>query len=313
VSASAVTPPLKGSIHGGAASLRTLGDKVVITGAGGFVGQRLRLALPGARLLDRKTHRLDAPASLAELVRGAEVVVHLAGENAGSGYAPPLERLLRSNVLSTAGLLEALQESGVRAPVVVLLSTIHVYGRRDNYAEGTPTTPVSFYGFTKLAQEVLLREAAERGAIRALVLRASNIYGPGCRPYYNSAVATFCDRIRRGETIELMGSGRSQADLVYVDDVVRVIERSLSLSTAPVEVYNTSSGTSVEMARVVEVLGRVAGVTPKVRLTDDPPQVFTVPNDRLRAAMPELAFTPLEDGLRESYAASAAIHAERPA
>jgi nucleoside-diphosphate-sugar epimerase len=291
----------------GVRSLSALADSVVITGADGFVGKRLRRTLPRARVLDRAVHRLDDAASLAELVRGAEVVVHLAGENAGSGYVPQLDRLLRSNVLSTAGLIDSLARHASSRPLVVLLSTIHVYGRRDDYSEDAPTTPISFYGFTKLAQEVLLREAAERGLIRGLVLRASNIYGPGCRPYYNSAVATFCDRIRKHETIELMGSGKSQADLIYVDDVVRMIDRAVELTSAPFNVYNASSGVSVEMARVVELLGSVSGRRPDVKLKNDPPMMFQVPNARLRAVLPSLSFTPLKDGLRESWDASAAF------
>lgn len=274
---------------------------VVITGHAGFIGKRLHSRLPGARTLDRKVHHLSEPASLSSVLASARVIFHFAAVNAGSGYSPPNEDLARNNVLATYGLLQGIKRFAAPRPLVVLLSSLHVYRKCDQYSEASELAPASYYGLTKLVQELLLREAAQSQAINALIFRASNVYGPGCRPNYNSAVATFCYRILTNSPIELWGNGKSQADLIFVDDVVDILSRSLELQKPGCVIYNLSSGESISVKEIVESLSRISGSSPVIRLVDTTPLKFTVDNSQLSAALDGFQFTDIETGLLETF------------
>ena len=276
---------------------------VVITGHAGFIGKRLHSRLPGARTLDRQVHHLDEPTSLSSVLASARVIFHFAGVNAGSGYNPPNEVLARNNVLATYGLLQGIKRFAALRPLVVLLSSLHVYRKCDRYSESSELTPASYYGLTKLVQELLLQEAAQSKAINALIFRVSNVYGPGCRPNYNSAVATFCYRILTNSPIELWGNGKSQADLIFVDDVVEILLRSLELQKPGCTTYNLSSGKSIPVKEIIELLSRISGRSPVVRLLDTAPLEFTVDNSRLLAALDGFQFTDIETGLLETFRA----------
>ena len=282
-------------------NLLDLGNNVLITGHEGFIGTHLLECLPNAGIIDRKKQQLFFPETIKCLIKNVRVIFHLAGVSTGSGYSPPNEYLVRNNVLATRGLIRAIRQYCTFPPLVILLSSIHVYKKSVCYTEATELTPLSFYGLTKLTQELLLQTAAESQNLQSIVLRTANVYGPGCRPNYNSAVATFCLRLKNHQPIELMGNGTSQVDLVYVKDVVKVLLRIFELSKPPMCVYNLSSGISTPVIEVVEHLAKVADSKPIVRLTDTPPIKFTVDNSQLLAILNGFDFTSLDVGLAETF------------
>ncbi|MDA1082724.1 MAG: NAD(P)-dependent oxidoreductase [Gemmatimonadetes bacterium] len=279
-------------------------NQVVVTGHRGFIGRHLMRRLPNARACDRDVHRLDVPESLASLLADANVIVHLAGLSAGSGFMPANEDLVRANVHTTRGLLQGIKRFARPDALVVLLSTIHVYRRVDRYDESTELAPASYYGLTKLTQELLVEEAALAG-LRAVILRAGNVYGPGSQPNYNSAVATFCDRIKRDLPIELMGGGRSQANLLYVTDLVDIVMRAPELASRQATFYNVSAGASVDVRDIVGELARCSGREVDVRVAETPPVRFEIDNSRLLGALGGYEFTSLRDGLSVTYRAQA--------
>ena len=287
--------------------LGQLSEQVAITGANGFIGRILHARLPDARVLNRAVHSLMGPASLESLLGGVRVIFHLAGVNAGSGYTPSQESMTQNNVLATWNLIEGIRRYAAPRPLVVLISSIHVYAKNTmRFTERSELGPSSYYGLTKLMQELLVRQAARGSALECVVFRAANVYGPGCRPYYNSAVATFCAKLRLGETLDLFGNGRSQVDLVYLDDVVSILLRAPELSGFDDPVFNLSSGQSVDVSEVVAVLGEVAGITPLVRMVDTPPVRFVVENAKLLSALGPIQFTDLRSGLRQTFEGTSA-------
>ncbi len=282
-------------------NLRDLGNHVLITGHQGFIGTHLLECLPNAGTIDRKIQQLFSPETLRPLLKRVRVIFHLAGVSAGSGYSPPNESLVRNNVLATQGLIRAIQQYCSSPPLVILLSSIHVYRKSLCYTEATELAPPLFYGLTKLTQELLLQTAAESQKLQSIVLRTANVYGPGCRPNYNSAVATFCLRLKNQQLIELMGNGTSQVDLIYVRDVVKILLRMGEFTKTPACVYNLSSGVSTPVMEVVEHLAEVAGTKPIVKLIDTQPIKFTVDNSQLLTMLNGFDFTPLDVGLAETY------------
>lgn len=175
---------------------------VVVTGARGFVGRNLSVALQsceGVRVtefdLGDDPHELDA--ALAQ----ANVVFHLAGVNRPQTEAEFAE----GNARFTEQVCESLARSSSRAKVV-LTSSIQV--ELENA-----------YGKSKLAAETALRNYAEATGAPAVVYRLRNLFGKWCKPNYNSVTATFCHNIAHELPISI--SDRSRVlSLTYVDDVI---------------------------------------------------------------------------------------------
>lgn len=191
--------------------------KILVTGAGGFVGRNLVANLQAIK--DGKNHTVclpidqiftfdvDTPLEKLELFcREADFVFHLAGVNRPEN---PVE-FQEGNVQFASTLLETLKKHQNKCPV--LLSSSVQASLQGRYAG-------SAYGRSKLtAEEVFFQYAEETGA-PVYVYRFPNLFGKWCRPNYNSAVATFCYNMARGLAVQV--NDRSTAlELLYIDDLL---------------------------------------------------------------------------------------------
>ncbi|WP_222565215.1 UDP-2-acetamido-2,6-beta-L-arabino-hexul-4-ose reductase [Novilysobacter antarcticus] len=211
--------------------------KILITGADGFIGKNLRVALSEHSDMEvLAVTRATSKAEFAEAIGEADAVIHLAGVNRPGD---PAEFAICNTGLS-AWLCDVLCDAGRAVPIAFASST---QAERD--------TP---YGTSKrAAEELLLRYGREAGAPVA-IYRLPNVFGKWCRPNYNSVVATFCHNIARGFPIRIDDPAAPMA-LVYIDDVVAELVRFLSTppdnsgfsEVSPV--YNSTVG---ELARQIE-------------------------------------------------------------
>ena len=180
--------------------------KILVTGAGGFVGKNLCVSLP-----EHELYRYDVdtdPSLLDVYCRDADFVFHLAGVNRPEN---PKE-FMEGNFGFTSTLLETLKKHGNICPIVLSSSTHAVL---DNP-----------YGRSKLAGENLLKSyGAETGA-KVIIYRFPNLFGKWCRPNYNSAVATFCYNIARSLPITISDQN-IELTLAYIDDVIDEFKRAL--------------------------------------------------------------------------------------
>jgi UDP-2-acetamido-2,6-beta-L-arabino-hexul-4-ose reductase len=181
--------------------------KAVVTGAKGFIGRNLVVALRRARVDVAEIDVDSAPDALCAAVCGAAVVFHLAGVN-----RPEDEReFLTGNVGSLDALFAALDQlratGAPSAPPLVVLSS-STQANHDNP-----------YGRSKLAAEQALEAFAARTGTSAVIYRLPGVFGKWCRPDYNSVVATFCHHIARDQPIAISDPARV-VELVHIDDVV---------------------------------------------------------------------------------------------
>ena len=180
---------------------------VVVTGANGFVGRNLVVALRRASV-DAAQIDIDSPPdALLAGARGADVVFHLAGTNRPEHES----EFVTGNVGSLAPLFAALDtlpaaDGPAVRPLIVLSSSTQA--NHDNP-----------YGLSKLAAEHVLEAYAARSGTPAVIYRLPGVFGKWCRPNYNSVVATFCHNIARGLPITISDPTRV-VELVHVDDVV---------------------------------------------------------------------------------------------
>jgi UDP-2-acetamido-2,6-beta-L-arabino-hexul-4-ose reductase len=212
--------------------------KVLVTGARGFIGKNLVVAL---RRADVKVTEVDVESSPGEIDAGvsdAQVVFHLAGVN-----RPKDETEFKAgNVGSLEAILAAAERSASK-PLVVLSSSTQA-------AMDNP------YGKSKLAAEKTLESYAGRTGASVVIYRFPGVFGKWCRPAYNSVVATFCDSIAHDRPIEISDPSR-EIELVYVDDVVAQLLTHLAPATSGVtrgEVRPVFRITLGELAQRIQAL-----------------------------------------------------------
>ena len=216
--------------------------KVLVSGADGFIGKNLCVAL--GELGDVQVlpiTRATSAAQLASAVSEADAVIHLAGVNRPSDPA----EFASGNAGFTTQLCELLAATGRAIPVALASS---IQADRDNP-----------YGRSKRAAEAALQAYATSSGAGVGLYRLANVFGKWSRPDYNSAVATFCHKIARGLPIRI-DNPDAVVQLVYIDDVVAELLRflrdppqsALFLDAWPV--YTIAVG---DLVRQIEAFGEV--------------------------------------------------------
>jgi UDP-2-acetamido-2,6-beta-L-arabino-hexul-4-ose reductase len=196
--------------------------KILVTGANGFVGRNLCSVLSCRE--DVILLRFDLHNTLAELhaaLDQADVIFHLAGVNRPKD---PKE-FETGNTGFTQDICKYLMEKG-RKPLLVITSSAqaaldNAYGISKRQAEDA----VAAYAAYCLSESKI--QNSESTISRSCIYRLPNIFGKGCRPNYNSAVATFCHNIARDLDIKV-NDPNAEMKLVYIDDVVDEFVRALA-------------------------------------------------------------------------------------
>lgn len=284
----------------------TASPRIIITGAKGFIGTKLKSYFNSngqpISLLTRDEHSLFETSSLKDLLVDADIIYHLAGRTAGSGHNPGRSTLLRNNIEATFNLLNAIKEFCKKPPLLINMSSIHVYDKSvSEVTEDSKLEPSNIYGITKLSQEYLIRQATKNGLIRSVIFRASNIYGGGHRPYHNSAISTFCHNIKKNLAIDLYARGKATIDLIYIDDVIDVLANISEIEKHNGNIYNLASGQTVTIEEIIDILKKISGQKIKTNLIDGEKHSFRIITKKLADAYPNYKNFNLYDGLEKTY------------
>lgn len=212
--------------------------RVAVTGANGFVGKNLLVRLGEAGFADvmpitRQTSEADFAAALGS----ADVVFHLAGANRPTDEA----EFWIGNRDLVGDICDAI-EAGAKKPLFI-------------HAGSAKAGEPGPYGESKLAGEELLCARAQEIGFVAAVYRLPNIFGKWAKPNYNSAVATFCHNVARGEPIEVRDPA-APLSLLYVDDLIDAWLELLSDPPARTERYEAGT---VYRSTVGEVADTIKG------------------------------------------------------
>ncbi len=284
-----------------------MSGRALVTGAGGFVGRHLvaRLGADGWSVtgLTRADVDLADPVAAAAAVRAADpdVVFSLA---AGRAKATPAERAATVAVNTSPWLADALSDR-CRAVVRLGSSTEYAAGPAP-LDEDAPLRPRGFFGATKAAGSLLLQAAAAERGVRAAVLRAFQVYGPGDHP--TRLVPVVLDAARTGATVPLPAAV-SRRDWVWVGDVVDACVRAaLADDLAPGAVLNIGTGVQTSVEDLVAAAERVTGRPIATAAGAHPGRGWDTAHWVCdpRAARTALGWTPtvdLADGLGRTWAA----------
>jgi len=171
--------------------------RIGITGWRGFIGSHLRERIENPVLFQGDMRDLN---QVKRFVKQCDRIYHIAGKNRDNEGD-----ILFNNVLSTGNLVLACKLQKV-SPEIILLSSTQ-----------TEWNPDSEYGLTKLIEEKIV-EQAEKWCI----FRLPNVYGPRCKPFYNSVVATFCFQIAHGKEV-MMKNPSDTREFISVDKLIECL------------------------------------------------------------------------------------------
>jgi UDP-glucose 4-epimerase len=291
--------------------------KILITGAGGFLGRHLVAEL-GPRhdlvALTRRTRPPELEASArwvtcdlreldaSVLPKRVDAVIHLAQSSRYREFPEGAEDMFAVNVSSTFALLEYARAASASA--FALASTGGIYGRaRTPVRETDRPRPTSFYFRSKLAAEALLDGYA--GEFRTLAFRFFFIYGPGQQ---RMLIPTLAGQVAAREEVVIEGDPGLRINPIYVGDAARVFEPALRTSAAGT--FNVAGDEQVTITDLVELVGDAVGERPRVRHEAASAEGDLVADvARMRDQLGVRAQVPLAEGLRLLVAQMPAISA----
>ena len=218
-------------------------------------------------------------------------------------------------------VLEGCRHNGCRH--LVYASSSSVYGANTRLPFRTSDNvdhPLSLYGASKKANELMAHSYAHLFKLPATGLRFFTVYGPWGRP--DMAMWLFTAAIRAGKPIKLFNQGNMRRDFTYIDDVVQAVVRLIdrpaeadpdwsgatpdpSRSSAPWRVYNIGNNSPVDIPEVVKILEAAIGKKAIRELLPmqpgDVPATFADVDDLMR----DVGFkpsTPIADGIAQFVA-----------
>ncbi|MGH2718627.1 MAG: GDP-mannose 4,6-dehydratase [Actinomycetota bacterium] len=300
--------------------------RILVTGAGGFVGQFLLAELLAAgHDVSAASHApWEAPPGVAtqvfdireagavtEAVGRAEpdAVIHLAAQASPRLSWQFPDDTYAINVTGTSHLLEALVARPETRVLLVGSAQEYGFGRQDRAILETDTLqPRSPYGVSKVAQELVGALYRQQYGMPVLVARPFNHTGPGQSTEY--AVGAFSAQlvaIERGDQPPVMKVGWLQArrDFLDVRDVV-VAYRLLAERGTSGEVYNVASGNAERIGGLLDILLHAAGLDGKVEVTAEreprpgDPEVLVGDASKLREGLGWAPAIPLPVSLAET-------------
>ena len=195
-----------------------------------------------------------------------DVVVHLA---AMAGVRPSIENPIlyqEVNCMGTQNILETMKKYGIKN--LVMASSSSVYGntkevpfREDMIVDFA----ISPYAATKKANEVMTHVYYKLQNFNVIMLRFFTVFGPRQRP--DLAINKFTRLMLNDEEIPMFGDGETSRDYTYIDDIVDGIKRSCDYVINNNDVYeiiNLGNSSPVTLKEMINIIGEVVGVTPKI-------------------------------------------------
>ncbi len=307
--------------------------RIVVTGAGGFIGHHLvtRLKHDGhhVRGVDIKLPEfgetdaddfqlldLRDPENCRTATADMDEVYALAADMGGMGFiSKHHSQILHNNILISTNTLEAARTSGVKRYLYTSSACIYPEYLQEtedvtplSEDDAYPAQPQDAYGWEKLVTERLCMHYAEEYPIETRTVRFHNIFGPlgtweGGR---EKAPAAMCRKVAIAKLtgkheVEIWGDGEQTRSFCYIDDCVEGLVRLMDSDYG--QPLNLGQDRLISINQLVDMVADAAGIAVERKHIDGPQGVRgrNSNNDRLREVLGWEPSISLEDGLGRTY------------
>lgn len=310
--------------------------KVVVCGAGGFIGGHLvkQLLADGVDVVkavdikpldewhqvskDVENLKLDLKekGSCYKAAKGADIVFQLAADMGGMGFIENNKALCMLSVLINTHMLMAARDSGVQRFFYSSSACVYNGDKQKSAAviplkesDAYPALPEDGYGWEKLFSERMCRHFEEDFGLECRVARFHNVYGPfgtwdGGR---EKAPAAICRKVIEAKQsgrheIEIWGDGNQTRSFMYIDDCLHGIQEIVKSDIH--EPINLGSDELVTINQLVDIVEGIGGVTLKRSYKLNAPKGVNGRNSDNTKILEYLGWEPsirLRDGLEKTY------------
>ena len=269
--------------------------KILITGAGGFVGRFLfesflakgnhvvatyRNTKPCISDISSagisKVVRIDLSESLRDL-EPVDVVIHTAAVHPNSRPTPTIDDYLRSNILGTRSLAD--YAKATRPRLFIYLSTISVYGEIgvSELDENAPLNKPDMYGSTKYMGELLLREQVSH--FSSICIRLPGVVGAG---YFTPWVGSVLRKASRNEPISIYNPSSMFNNVVDLPELWRFISWIIDRGFAGFDFVNLAAAEPIRIREVIELIVSLTGSKSRIQEQDTDKQSFSIKLDKIK-------------------------------
>ncbi|MDF1809495.1 MAG: GDP-mannose 4,6-dehydratase [Phycisphaerales bacterium] len=268
-------------------------ERIVVTGAAGFIGSHLCRALlaQGASVVgvdnfdpyysrERKDLNLDTisksdranrfefyeidvcdQSAITDVLKAQDTtgIVHLAAK---AGVRPSIADPVgysKANVLGTQSVLSAATEHGCKRVICASSSSVYGNNKKVPFSETDPVNhPISPYAATKVSCELIAHAHHHITKLPVAMLRFFTVFGPGQRP--DLAMSLFLSKISEGSPINKFGDGTSSRDYTYIADIVSgIIASYLKIDDFGFRVWNLGGDHPTTLNEMIETISQVVG------------------------------------------------------
>jgi GDP-D-mannose 3', 5'-epimerase len=311
-------------------------DKILVTGAGGFIGGQLVGHLlkqgfsnvravdckempewysfhPEAESIQRDLRLIDA---CQEVTSGVDHVFNLAADMGGMGFIETHKADCMLSVLINTHMLIAARDHGVKRYLFTSSACVYAADKQRNAditalreEDAYPAMPEDGYGWEKLFGERMCRHFREDFGLTTRIVRFHNVYGPhgtyeGGR---EKAPAAICRKVIEAKLsgrheIEIWGDGEQTRSFMYIDDCLNGTMKIMNSDFA--EPLNLGSDQLVSINQLVDIVENIAGIKLKRSYNLDAPKGVRGRNSDNTLIQKTLGWAPgirLEEGLEHTY------------
>ncbi|MFZ6863548.1 UDP-glucose 4-epimerase family protein [Undibacterium sp. Ji67W] len=263
-------------------------NKILLTGANGFVGQAIchalinqseRLICPtrrpvsqlNAEVANPQISDLSAQTDWSAFLADVDIVIHCAARVhvMQETVADPLPLFRQVNVDATMRLAEQAAQAG--ASQFIFISSVKVNGEATKpglpYTETTPSEAQDPYGISKREAENALLALGERSGMRVTILRPPLIYGPGVKANF----ASMLNWVRKGIPLPF-ASIKNKRSFIYLENLVSLVLHCLRNQNAAQQIFLASDDHDLSTAELLQLSAKALQVPS--RLIPFPPALL---------------------------------------
>ena len=212
--------------------------KIGITGQNGFIGNHLKNTLKYLyecfEIIDFERDNFDDQKKMLAFVRDIDVIVHLAGVNRHEDE----QIIYDTNVLLAEKIIMACKLSNSRPHII--------------FSSSTQVDENNKYGKSKKDSHELFSKWSKKTKSKYTCIIVPNVYGPFCKPNYNSVIATFCNQLANNKQPEIHND--SKLNLIYIGELVDVIINKIFNKKTINESISVSFTKKIKVSELLEKL-----------------------------------------------------------